>query len=219
MRAFTMILLCGLTTGAADVLSRRTGHGGSAAAVAAAAAGQTLEEFCAAQTKYVEGCVTFSVGLVYTAGSACKEKAPDPYWMVQGDAVTLRKPVDTCTKNVIGNTVKFKCEDGVIMEHVYHDILDGSTCDSVPGACTCENEIVSFSKSGRTSSDPNSSGGLRTYVMPITNGCTEQFFGGMLMTWDDYCQPKPSCKFGPLTPFGHIDPKTTAVIDGGSDMC
>ena len=160
---------------------------------------------------------------MYTANTSCTEKAPAPYWMVQGDSVTLRKPVDTCTKNVIGNTVKFKCEDGVIMEHVYHDILDGSTCDSVPGACTCENEIVSFSKSGRTSSDPNSSGGLRTYVMPITNGCTEQFFGGMLMTWDDYCQPKPTCKFGSTMPFGNIDPKTTAVIDGVFrhvlDMC
>merc|ERR1711966_584250 len=39
------------------------------AAVAAAAAGQTLEEFCAAQTKYVEGCVTFSVGLVHREGA------------------------------------------------------------------------------------------------------------------------------------------------------
>merc|ERR1712216_115334 len=64
------------------------------AAVAAAAAGQTLEEFCAAQTKYVEGCVTFSVGLVYTANTSCTEKAPAPYWMVPGDSVTLRKPVD-----------------------------------------------------------------------------------------------------------------------------
>ena len=160
----------------------------SAAAVGAAAAGQTLEQYCDAQREYVEGCVTFTVGLVYKANTTCKVKAADPYWMVEGDSVTLRKPVDTCTKNVIGNTVKFKCENGVIMEHVYHDILDGSTCDSVPGACTCENKIVSSSPSGRTSADSASSGGLRTYVMPITNGCTEQFFGGMLMTWDNHCQ-------------------------------
>jgi len=130
--------------------------------------------------------------------------------------VTLRKPVDTCTKNVIGNTVKFKCEDGVIMEHVYHDILDGSTCDSVPGACTCDNERVISSPTGKTSADPSSSGGLRTYVMPITNGCTEQFFGAMLMTWDDYCQPTNACEFPSGMPFGYINPKTTAVIDGST---
>ena len=129
------------------------------------------EEFCAAQEEYVEGCVEFTVSLVYTANTTCKEQAPadSGFWWPEQ---TLRKPVGKCTKNVIGNTVIFECdpEKGIINEHVYHDVLDGSVCNGTQ--CTCESEIK--------------------YTLPIENGCSEQFFGGMHMVWDDFCQaPTP----------------------------
>ena len=124
------------------------------------------EEFCAAQEDYVEGCFEFTVSLVYTANSTCSEKAPadSGFWWPEQ---TLRKPVGVCTKNVIGNTVIFECDpdNGIIMERVYHDVLDGSSCQG--DQCTCDSEII--------------------YTLPIKNGCSEQFFGGMHMVWDDFC--------------------------------
>ena len=103
--------------------------------------GQTLEEYCAAQEEYVEGCFKFTVSLVYTANTNCGEQAPadSGFWWPEQ---TLRKPVGTCTKNVIGNTVVFECdpEQGVIMERVYHDVLDGSVCEGTQ--CTCGSEII-----------------------------------------------------------------------------
>ena len=140
----------------------------------ACALGQTLEDYCAKQEEYVEGCFEFTVSLVYTANTTCGEQSPADsgfWWPKQ----ILRKPVDTCTKNVIGNTVIFECdpEQGIIMERVYHDVLDGSVCEGAQ--CNCGSEIV--------------------YSLPIKNGCSEQFFGGMHMTWDNFCQaPKKSGK-------------------------
>ena len=133
----------------------------------ACASGQTLEQYCAEQEEYVEGCFEFTVSLVYTANSTCKEQAPadSGFWWPEQ---TLRKPVGSCTKNVIGNTVIFECdpEKGVIMERVYHDVLDGSVCQGAQ--CTCESDII--------------------YTLPIENGCSEQFFGGMHMVWNKFCQ-------------------------------
>ena len=51
------------------------------------------------------------------------------------------------------------------MERVYHDVLDGSKCEGAQ--CTCDSEII--------------------YTLPIKNGCSEQFFGGMHMVWDNFC--------------------------------
>ena len=115
----------------------------------------------------MEGCFEFTVSLVYTANTTCSEQAAEDsgfWWPEQ----TLRKPVGKCTKNVIGNTVIFECDStkGVINEHVYHDVLDGSVCSGAE--CKCESEIK--------------------YTLPISNGCSEQFFGGMNMIWDDFCQ-------------------------------
>ena len=125
------------------------------------------EAYCAAQEEYVEGCVEFTVSLVYTANTTCKKQAAadSGFWWPEQ---TLRKPVGRCTKNVIGNTVIFRCDptQGVIMEDVYHDVLDGSVCNGTQ--CTCESDIK--------------------YTLPIKNGCSEQFFGGMHMVWDDFCQ-------------------------------
>ena len=141
----------------------------------ACAAGQTLEQYCLEQQEYVEGCFEFTVSLVYTANTTCKEQAPadSGFWWPEQ---TLRKPVGACTKNVIGNTVIFECdqEKGIIMEHVYHDVLDGSVCKGAQ--CSCDSEII--------------------YTLTIENGCSEQFFGGMHMTWNNFCQePKESGKF------------------------
>ena len=128
------------------------------------------ESYCADQDDYVEGCFEFTVSLVYTANTTCSEQAAEDsgfWWPEQ----TLRKPVGKCTKNVIGNTVIFECDStkGVINEHVYHDVLDGSVCNGTE--CTCESDIK--------------------YTLPIGNGCSEQFFGGMHMVWDDFC-PSPN---------------------------
>ena len=125
------------------------------------------EAYCAAQDEYVEGCFEFTVSLVYTANTTCTEKAAEDsgfWWPEQ----TLRKPVGICTKNVIGNTVIFECDPlkGIVNEHVYHDVLDGSVCSGTE--CTCESDIK--------------------YTLPIGNGCSEQFFGGMHMVWDNFCQ-------------------------------
>ena len=125
------------------------------------------ESYCADQDDYVEGCFEFTVSLVYTANTTCSEQAAEDsgfWWPEQ----TLRKPVGICTKNVIGNTVIFECDStkGVINEHVYHDVLDGSVCSGAE--CKCESEIK--------------------YTLPISNGCSEQFFGGMNMIWDEFCQ-------------------------------
>ena len=125
------------------------------------------EAYCAAQDDKVEGCFEFTVSLVYTANTTCTEKAPEDsgfWWPEQ----TLRKPVGICTKNVIGNTVIFECDPmkGIVNEHVYHDVLDGSVCSGTE--CTCESDIK--------------------YTLPIGNGCSEQFFGGMHMVWDNFCQ-------------------------------
>merc|ERR1712226_284543 len=132
------------------------------------------ETYCNKQEDYVEGCFEFTVSLVYTANMTCQEQAAvdSGFWWPEQ---TLRKPVGICTKNVIGNTVIFECdpEKGVVNEHVYHDVLDGSECSG--SQCTCESEIV--------------------YTLPIKNGCSEQFFGGMHMVWDDFCPApkKPGC--------------------------
>ena len=80
---------------------------------------------------------------------------------------TLRKPVGVCTKNVVGNTVIFKCDSGkgMIIEQVYHDGLDGSKCKGAQ--CTCESEIL--------------------YTVRIKNGCTETSFGVVHMVLDNFC--------------------------------
>ena len=128
--------------------------------------------------------MTFTVGLVYT-DAACTVRAAGNFWMTPGggQSVTLRKPLDTCTLNVIGNTVKFVCVDGVIMEHVYHDILDGSNCSSVPGACTCSNAAPTVTTANTYEASASGVAGTgygRSYIMPITNGCTMQVGGPLV---------------------------------------
>jgi len=126
------------------------------------------EDFCAGITEHVDGCLIFDVSLGYNLGTNCAEDQAwtGPMWT---GYQTLQKPVEVCTTNVIGNTVVFRCGgDGVIMEDVYHDVTDGSTCDPALGQCDCTGDIM--------------------YTMPINNGCTDQFWGGgMLMTWDGWC--------------------------------
>ena len=81
---------------------------------------------------------------------------------------TYRKPVGVCTKNAIGSTVIFECDEekGKIIEKVYHDIADGSECKDAQ--CSCESEII--------------------YTSSHENGCNEHTWGGVLMTWRDFCQ-------------------------------
>merc|ERR1712046_238328 len=80
-----------------------------------------------------------------------------------GGAFDFKKPLQTCTTNAISNTVVFECNSqGVLIEHVYYDVLAGV---GTPGDCT--GDIV--------------------YTMPLHNGCTQQYFGQMLTSYYGGC--------------------------------
>merc|ERR1712048_1332591 len=77
---------------------------------------------------------------------------------------TLTKPVGVCTTNVIGSSVKFACENGVIQEHVFID----ATAGNAPKTPDCS--------------------GPKKYVMPIKNGCNNYNWGNMYMAWKGFCE-------------------------------
>jgi len=104
---------------------------------------------------------TYDVGLVYT-DKDCKVQAPkDKGWY---GMFKLTKPVGVCTTNVIGSSVKFSCDNGVIQEHVYIDASGGKA----PKKADCS--------------------GPRKYVMPIKNGCNNYNWGSMYMAWKGWCE-------------------------------
>jgi len=103
---------------------------------------------------------TYDVGLVYT-DKDCKVKAGAPHWVGE---FRLTKPVGVCTTNVIGSSVIFKCDKGVIQEHVYIDASQGNA----PKEADCSGE--------------------RKYVMPIKNGCNNYNWGSMYMAWEGFCE-------------------------------
>ena len=72
---------------------------------------------------------------------------------------------------VVGSSVIFKCDKGVIQQHVY---IDAST-----------------SKAPR---EPDCTGKVK-YVMPIKNGCNNYDWGSMYMAWEGFCEaPKDDGK-------------------------
>jgi hypothetical protein len=148
------------------------------------------EKFCNQPgNAHAPGCFKFTVSMVYLPSSMggddhCGTLAPVESGYRMAEDVTLIKPIGVCTKNVVGSTVRFTCDEdkGVIVEHVHHDVLDGSSCeDGATGACTCQNHVTEQHQP--TASD-------RTMLMPIANGCSHHFFGDMKMTWDKWCMKK-----------------------------
>merc|ERR1712048_549084 len=110
---------------------------------------------------------TYDVGLVYT-DKECKVKADAQNWVGE---FRLTKPVGVCTTNVIGSSVIFKCDKGVIQEHVYIDASQGSA----PKEADCSGTVK--------------------YVMPIENGCNNYAWGSMYMAWKGFCEaPKTDDK-------------------------
>merc|ERR1711937_39502 len=105
---------------------------------------------------------TYDVGLVYT-DKECKVPAESQEKGWYGKH-TLTKPVGVCTTNVIGSSVKFACENGVIQEHVFID----ATAGNAPKTPDCS--------------------GPKKYVMPIKNGCNNYNWGNMYMAWKGWCE-------------------------------
>ena len=58
----------------------------------------------------------------------------------------------------------FKCEKGVIQEHVYIDASQGSA----PKEADCSGKVQ--------------------HVMPIENGCNNYDWGSMYMAWEGFCE-------------------------------
>jgi len=125
------------------------------------------EQHCSEQQEYVEGCFEYTISLLYEANTNCTIPKPEKsgFWRPKQ---TLRKPVGSCTKNVIGNTVLFECDEvkGKIIENVYHDVADGSVCQGVQ--CSCGSKTL--------------------FTLSLENGCNELKWGGVLMEWKDFCQ-------------------------------
>lgn len=72
---------------------------------------------------------------------------------------------------VIGSSVIFKCDKGVIQEHVFIDASAGKA----PKEADCSGDVK--------------------YVMPIKNGCNNYDWGSMYMAWEGFCEvPKDDGK-------------------------
>lgn len=109
--------------------------------------------------------------LVYKKGTKCKTK--DEKHQLGFREKTQTKAIGVCTTNVIGSTAIFECDTktGVILEHVYYDVLYKT------GTKDCSGKIL--------------------YTMPISNGCNDYGWGAMHMTWSGFCQaPKTSATGG-----------------------
>ena len=100
--------------------------------------------------------------MTYT-DSNCKVPNENPdYWWGESK---LQKPVDECTTNVIGNTVKFSCKgNGHVVESVYHDVLNPEY-GGTPGDCSTD--VI--------------------YTLDMYQGCNNYDFGGLAMEWDNWC--------------------------------
>ena len=96
----------------------------------------------------------------------------------------------------------FKCDKGVIQEHVYIDASQGSA----PKEADC-------------------SGSLK-YVMPIENGCNNYAWGSMYMAWEGFCEaPKSDDKdekgekpTEPIVKPGVCDFDTTCSVCAPNDV-
>lgn len=114
----------------------------------------------------------FKASLIWEKDSECKTETKGQFFGLQ----TLRRPINTCTTNVVGSSAVFRCDGkGTILEDVYYD-------------------VYSPEKGGNKDCS-----GKALYTMPIGNGCNDYDWGAMYMVWDDFCQaPKPE----PVKPSG-----------------
>merc|ERR1719378_1268324 len=107
-----------------------------------------------------DGCKSMAYPNVTSATVDMGGAAPTVFY--HKDEV-LTRPIGECTTNVLGSSVKFTCDAGVIMEHVYIDASQGP----YPLTADCS--------------------GKELYIMPIKNGCNKYTWGSMSAVWSDYC--------------------------------